>query len=126
MYNSTICIFRFIIMSKKKFFFCKLEKKKKKLNKFGVLRLLHFHKRILPSSCGWILLSKTLEGYVWEKDWYIDKTSGNKESVLLFLHQISVFLSLSLIIGVLWKRCVWAGNEGGLSKWKHRKVLEIY
>ena len=72
------------------------------LNKFEVIRLLHFYKRIQPCHVAermW--LSKTyacLEGYIFcirEKDLYID-TSDDNESVLLFLHQNSVLLHPSL------------------------------
>ena len=61
---------------------------------------------------GWISLSKTavcLEGYVflWEKDWYIDAKSDDKESVLLFLHKNSV------IIGMCVSMCVCGGGGGG-------------
>ena len=67
----------------------------KKLNKIGVIGLLHFYKGILSSHVTFSMFRR-IRLVVQEKKTYIDTKSDDKESVLLFLHQNLVLVCSSL------------------------------
>ena len=83
------------------------------LNKFGVIRLLHFDKGILSSHVAEFHyqklqhFQKDMVFCIREKDWCIDIKSDDKESVLLFLHKNALLfcpwlLSILLYIISYW------------------------